>query len=598
MNNGVAIVNGSRVLRILKYAVAFLLFSLVIISSTFKINDPDTMYYMAHGKYILQHGWRDYSSVYVYSSPNADVCFPEWFFHVMTYAVYAIGRWNGLVIFQILLVLAIFTVIFKNSINSKYSFFSTAIFILLAVLVGMERFMLRADTFGILMAVSFYFILKKHMERGFLAAPYRHIRPLAMLLVIQMLWANTHPSFPLGLIIASAFLGNELFNPLIEAFVHRRRAVFSVKKVKFLGFLLFGCVAVSSFNPYGPGAFFWPFRFLFGSSLLHSQLEWASTFAANDVQHLSVTMYKVMFFGALTLLAIDFKHVKLIDALILIPFFYLSARYVRNLAIFAFFSALILPAYLDNIAFRLENAINKKNIIQRIRLPFKIIICVTLIFIIIKLDYGVITNKLYIRDQRSRRFGFGVSELIYPVKAADFILQNNLKGRLFNDYGTGDYFDWRLFPKYQTFIDGHSHTFDLFDYYAKVMAGIIPYQAAVDRYKINFFILNHIFPDTPQLIAQLHKDKNWVPVYFDELSVIFIADKPENKSIINKYAIDFSSDKNFDPERLVAIYDKVDYPVARLNRGIFFNNIGLFEKAAHEFEKAVEEDPSFYAAYS
>src|SRR5262249_46227228 len=44
----------------------------------------------------------------------------------------------------------------------------------------------------------------------------------------------------------------------------------------------------------------------------------------------------------------------------------------------------------------------------------------------------------------------------YPEKAADFILEHKLKGRIFNTYGQGGYLIWRLWPDQQVLLDGRA----------------------------------------------------------------------------------------------------------------------------------------------
>jgi tetratricopeptide (TPR) repeat protein len=366
-------------------------------------------------------------------------------------------------------------------------------------------------------------------------------------------------------------------------------------------FLFLLCVVISTLNPFGLKAFYWPFGFYFGDPSFHSQMEFESPFKAADFKQFSVQNYELLVFVVAALFLANIKKIKLADLFIMLPLFYLSAKFVRNIAVFAAFAALIMPPYLDSIFFTVKNYfIKKKGGLNSpsFRLAGQAVLILLLLFFTIKTSYGMITNDFYIRDQRSRRFGFGVSEINFPINAGNFIKENNLQGNLFNDYALGTFVNWWLFPERQSFIDGHSYTLDLLHYYQKVMSGFVSYREVAAKYNINYFFLSYFEKDTPVLVNQLYHDRqNWVPVYFDELSIIFIANKPENKEIIDKYAIDFEKNKNFDPENLKSIKEKVDFSVGRANRGVFFYNVGLWEKAEYEFQKAVEAEPRDYVSY-
>ena len=569
--------------RFLRYFLIILVFSLVILSATFSINDSDTVYYLAHGKYILQHGFAG-GCDFIYSSNTCQIAYSEWLFHLLTYLVYCFGQWNGLVILQIILVVLAFWIILENSKQSGFSIFSTALFMSVAVLVGMERFMLRADLLMLFWAGLFYYLMKRFAESAASLPLLRNFFRLIVLYSLELAWANTHGSFPLSFLIAGAFYLDEV--------IARRKGNFPLT-------VLLGCVLVSLLNPYGLKAFFWPFRVLFIDTGFYFHMEWLSPFSSQAAQGISLVMFKILLFFALSLVLLSLRKIKAREIFILLPLAYLACKYVRNIALFALFCALILPGLADELILRFGNLLSRmKKAGKTIKFFLGCLFLFTLTLTILRLDYSFCSNESYIRDYRSRRFGFGVTENVYPVGAVEFIASHDLPGRVFNDFGSGSYFTWRLFPKYQAFINGHNFSAELLGYYRKIMSGEIPYSEVFERYKINVVLLKHTSMDTPQLILRLYNDKNWVPVYFDEVAIVFLANKPENQMVIDKYGIDFSANRNFDASCLVAVKDKDNYSWSRGKRGLFFLNLGLLDKAGYEFEKAVEADPGNFAAYN
>lgn len=78
-----------------------------------------------------------------------------------------------------------------------------------------------------------------------------------------------------------------------------------------------------------------------------------------------------------------------------------------------------------------------------------------------------------------------------PVQAADFVLEKDLRGPLFNDYHTGGYLMHRLYPREKIFVDGRYNPFTgatLQDYEAMTMLRK-DWPELLDKYDIRLAIL-------------------------------------------------------------------------------------------------------------
>jgi len=542
----------------------------VLVWSMFQINDPDTAYYLADGRYILSHGFTNDCPFNYASAQCQKVFVNEWGFHVITYLVYQIGQWNGLVIFQMLIDLTIFLLVFINARRKGFSFLTTTILCVLILPIAAERFMLRADLFGLLMVLLYYLFLSLSLEKK------KYLIPL---LLTQIIWVNAHGSFPLSFVLIGCFLIGEIV---------KNRTLSS--QVKFLLLIIVSTLAVSFINPFGYQGFTQAFHFFFtNSSALKEYTEWKSPFDQTELAHQSVYYYIVLLIIVFILLLVNILSLRWEDIFVLLPFFYLSVNSVRNISIFAMFCAFILPRYADQIIARFKQGSWAKY--SKI-----VLILITLIFLA-KIDADIITNKLYVRDLSSRRFGVGLSEVAFPIKASQFVRDNHIPGRFLNDYDHGSYYDWALFPEYQTFIDGDTSTPERINYYKDILLGKIGYEEAVKRFNINFFLLSYACEGGGRMAVSLYGDKNYVPIYFDEQSIIFIANKPENLNLIKKYAIDFVKEQNFNPDELVSFSEKINYSTGFSNRGGFFLNISLPDIAINQLEKAVDFNPQNYVAW-
>ncbi len=538
-----------------------------------KICDPDTMQYLAGGRYTLAHGLET-ACVFGYASEQCQIVYPQWLFHVLTYLVYTLGSWNGLVAAQVAMALAVFAVIARRHARAGIHPLSSAALLVAAAMVARERFMFRADFFALIPAVLFYVSLARLFESGELRR-----RDLLAAGGVVVLWVNTHGSFPVALAILGAFV--------VDASIRRdvpRSRVFAAV----------GTIAVASvLNPYGFVSFLQPFRFLMGGSASAPQAEFLSPFAPADLEHVSVVAYKVLLAGAIVLLVAAHRTVRVRDALILAALGALSATGIRYIALFAVFCALLLPVQLETvrawIAARLPSASR-----DRLSRGIEVAAAAALALSIAGIAQASVTNGIYRYDAISRRAGFGLSDLAYPVGAAEFVDRSRISGAMFNDYSIGTYLNFRLFPARRTFIDGHTYTPESLQAYRQVMAMATPYAGVVDRFGINYFILSHKVGETRDLIAKLYHDEQWALVYLDEIAVVFVKRVPENDALIARFRPDLRSFGKDPLPPLVDIVTPEDFYLGHTDRGLALGTLGLAEAAAFELEAAARENPESF----
>src|SRR3989338_928427 len=512
-----------------------LLLSLVFCFAAFKIDDPDTMQYLASGRNIAQNGFSQ-SCVFNYSNSTCQTVYAEWLTSLVVYGVHQAWGFAGLTVLQVALVLTTFILILWYHGRERVSMVSSILILTLVAFVAMERFMLRADLFALPLAVGMYILLyyvipvsepesnpspqplprkgegregvkeinyefgsrdpeaqpinghaTGHRKLGMTYGYIKRYRHWIIILTIQLLWTNTHGSFPLGWAIIGAFL----VAGIIKYFWRRlkRKQPQELRPViKFLSIIFIAAIIVSLISPYGLKAFVWPFQFYFGPAEFHSQAEFKSPFAPTDFVRSAVFAYELL--SAIVVLALLFarKKLRLVDFFILAGFFILSLQSQRYMALFAVFAGLILPRYLDAIALFMKQRLLKHRFTDNRAFGLSIVVFLIFSVFIIHSDYSLATNKFYIADLRLRRFGFGVSEITYPHTAVKFIAEHGLRGNMFNDYGSGTFVNWKLYPEHRSFIDGHTYTLSLLQEYKKITDGSVSPEGAVVKYGINYFL--------------------------------------------------------------------------------------------------------------
>lgn len=580
----------SAVLKI----ISFLCLVIVVISfAASGTNDTDVAQYLASGKYIVEHQIIPAANIFSYPNANYRMVWDEWLFHVMVYEIYSIAGFAGLAIFQTAIIFSVFTLLYL-AMRSRVRLTVALPVLIVTALVAYERFILRADALSLLFIALYFYILKKY-ETKQSRLIYPHTCKIGVgvyfLPLLQLIWVNFHGFWILGLIIISIFLFVEIISAARDFFIKKNKEPLVYSRLKILAVILFASVAVCFINPYGLAGVKVPFQRLVELKTTHQILldvnaDFYGPFShTSETNHLSVAAYKALIILSLVILLLQIKKISLRDALLYAAFLLMSFNFIRNIPMFAVAVAFILPPILDDWVDQRQRQLPQKIIFT----PEIISMAVLAITIIISifLSYALITNKFYRGEGRTRRFGLSLNSFIFPEKATRFVKAVNLGGNVFNDYNIGAYVNWALYPERPSFIDGRTNSYDVsfLKNYFNFMAGLEPYQKLVDQYDINYFFLNHKSNDTKVIIKKLYNDLGWRLIYFDEQSVIFVKNVSRNKFLIDKYAIDFKTGKNFNPLK-IDLAKEDDLFVARNLRGEFFLNLDLLDKAYNEFQAA------------
>lgn len=126
-------------------------------------------------------------------------------------------------------------------------------------------------------------------------------------------------------------------------------------------------------------------------------------------------------------------------------------------------------------------------------------------------------------------FNVGLSEWHVPVAAAEFLRQEKLPGRIFNDYVWGGYLEWQLFPDYRVYWDARQSDPQIFAEGIRLMAADPDWpavRAVLDRDEIDVIVLPpvHYVAGYRQgrFLDPLRADPDWALVFADGPAVIFV----------------------------------------------------------------------------
>src|SRR6185369_2579311 len=103
-----------RFIKIAVFSLFVIFYILMLAHRTNLPNGDDLPRHIENGKMLLQ-GHFDvlYKNYYSYTEPDHVFINHHWFYGVIAFLVYKVGSWPGLNIFNILVFLATFTILFK-----------------------------------------------------------------------------------------------------------------------------------------------------------------------------------------------------------------------------------------------------------------------------------------------------------------------------------------------------------------------------------------------------------------------------------------------------------------------------------------------------
>lgn len=578
---------------------------LIILLATSKIGDPDTVQYLASGRYIVEHGLPA-SCVYTYTLTRCITVYSEWFLHLLVYVVYRLAGWVGLSLFTAGVISTTFlTILIYNIRHKKVNMLLTAAVLLLAAFAASGRFVLRADTVALLPMVLYFVLLNRAFDKEY----FETDRPMriwffAGLFAIQLFWTNVHGSFPLAIAIAAAFLLPDVVRAIV-AYLSAKKVPKSVSGRLRLGIAVVAVTfAASIINPYGPRAFLWPFTNTadtMGKELVSTISEYQSAWEPRDFAIVQVQAYKLLVYFTAVILLLGLRRGRVSDYVVVFLLFWMSLQGTRYIAAFAVVAAAVTPSYLERIIRSFSRILFTKSARRKLEFISLFFLGIALLGMFIEFASSIIDNTYYMNMVHSRRFGLGKSDTDYPDGAVQFIKDKNIPGNMFNSYGFGGYLNWALFPQYKTFIHGAVLDFDIVDtvwlykYYLQLNTTIVPYREAVKRFGINFFLLNHTSDTAADLISALIKDPQWKLIYLDHTALIFIADTLTNQELIKTHAIDFKNGQTRFNSEYIEQFAPFDRAYAYNSLGIQFSKFDLPDAARWAYERSLANYESFVA---
>lgn len=536
-------------IRYMRPLVLILLFALLAISQINTIVDSDLWCHLKTGEYIVKNFHIPDVDIYSYTAENQPWIDHEWLSQVFLYAIFTKFGWLGINILKAITISLCFFIVLLVVISKYKKFIFAVFFAVLSVFAFGYRSFARPEIFSYLLLCVFFYIL----EDG---------RKLYVLPILQVLWVNLHGYFILGpMLIFLYFLGELISGEPLKA--KKLCAVFAMTSAACL------------INPYFYEGAVYPVKIL--ESLFNEQRSYM-----RDIHELmmpiNASFGRYIFFWILAVLSsvtflLNLKKARMGHILIFFGSFAASYAAVRNMPIFIFIA-------MPLAAINLNEAALTKNITERKWYIALVSAILAAAYFFISNGYYIFTKQFSFRKTESKMI-----EILTPSKACDFLEDNNVKGRLFNNIDFGHYIAYRFYPGKKVFIDARTelYKYDFYQSYQRAQNYPEEWKNLQKRYGFNIAFIRHLFSGTERLLKFLYNNKEWALVYYDENSAVFLRDVPENKDVIEKFRIDFSG-------------KKIEKSDESLSVAGFFEKIGEIRLAEKVYVKLIEANPEFLEA--
>lgn len=458
--------------------------------------DSDFWWHIASGREIVQNGIPSVDPFGVFAATDAvrndTVLKGQWLGQVVLYGLFDVGGVNTVIAFRVLVLLTCLGLVLWRSrllaAGPLVLWPVLAVVALLATNFGGERPQLLSFLFA-----SLFFTVLDYVEHSVDKAGAR--RWLMLLPVITILWANSHG----GVLLAVALLGLWSVLKLLDAQCSRQEKV-------HWWLATFAVVLASLATPNGIQTYLYLFD-LEGSVLQTRTSEYISAFQLYTLGHVWLQFWVAVYYLLALLAAIMFVRQRRWIPLALLVF--LGAISISSFRYFIFFLIIAAPYVVSGLQGLVRQwPLNKP---RNMMMGHGLVIVLLLALLLVGL-------------MRGNMFRGGFLEQKYPVAMADFVANNHLQGRSFNNMEWGGYLLWRLSPQVKMYIDGRMLDQTRFPPYTNILWATPPGVQEFERENFQLVMMPYHGRYDPQrykLIDYLRTRPEWQLVYRDAKGVVF-----------------------------------------------------------------------------
>ncbi|SNB46654.1 hypothetical protein [Geobacter sp. DSM 9736] len=484
-----------------RWFAAFLLLGVFAVLFTFPIGDGDFFWHVKTGQWIWENKALPSADPFSYTVKDVNPFRPDsnripfllkqyWLGQLALAGIWNMGGEAGMVAFRAAIYTGILAFLFWWGCRLKRGIWPLII-LFLAGNVLRNYPNERPQIFAFVFMPLMLWLLER------LRTGTEHRLKVAILLpAVMLLWSNCHGSFILGQVVLVLYAAGMLGDTALG-----KASSFE----KFPLVPLLAALIAPLLNPNGLRAFT---EFFNLSTAYKSQVtEYVSPLALAWRSHLFDYWFWALLLLALGTVILNVRRMALPHLLVIIALLGISMSGVRYIPFFVLAAPLLIP-YLPDWQPQRRLAL--------IPLAVAAIWAATA-------DYR---NVFKFRAERS-----------FPAQAVKFLEEAKPAGRIFNYIAWGGYL--MCHSGYPVFVDGRALAEEFVTLHDRVLFGV-GWQKVLDDYNINLMLLPGTQPidgSAYPLLLQLLDAPEWALIHADDTALAFARQVPENKAIIDRYAV-------------------------------------------------------------
>ncbi|MBL8049861.1 MAG: hypothetical protein JNM46_01445 [Anaerolineales bacterium] len=467
--------NNSENKTVLKL-VNFISITLIFILLTRTTIDADLWWHLRAGQMMVEQKQILLTDIFSYTRFGAEWVNAFWISEILLYAIYSIGGYFGLTFFVAITGVATFYLISRRL--SGNPFLNGFILILAAITA--------APIWGPRPQILSFFII------ALLDDWLINKRPRWFLIPLFAIWSNIHGGWIWGFLLLIAHSAGEF----IEQLISQEKNWSEIKNL--IGWSALSALAIG-LNPNGLAIWVLPFQQINVSLQIQ---EWLSP----DFHQ--IAFHPLLWMIFLLLLSASFSKKQNWSQLFkTLGFAYLTFFSQRNIALFAIVAVPLLFDWMNATLQNFQRDTRLKPTVDLPR-PLRLLINSTLVFALVVTALG----NTYLVSQPEK------VDSNYPIRAIEWIKENQPQGNLFNSYNWGGYLLWTL-PEYPVFIDGRADLYgnEIINQWHAVVSGNENAIQILDEWQVNLILIEPYWEITKTLELN-----GWQKVFEDEQAVIFV----------------------------------------------------------------------------
>jgi hypothetical protein len=469
-----------------------------------RLDDADTWWHLASGRLIAQTHRVAKGDPFSFTAPGAPWTNRQWLFDAGIYGLWRLGGPAGPILGAGAAFVLGFVCLYVVARRQLPAWAAAAITTLAAV-VAAERFTVRPEAVTLCLLGVYVLLLDRPLTWG----------RAALLVGLQVVWANTHALSVLGL----APLGATLVAALAARWLGLGEPV-------ALGPIVaasVGALIAEAATPFGVRGALFPLvllRDISGERLVsHTIVEHRATSLAD----LSPTVGKA-FVGMLALgvmsVAVSIRRLRLAPLLLALAFVAIAFLARRNVALVGFgvvpLAGYALGPGVHALDARLGGRARWLSALPGLTIGMLLLV-----------ETGrVVHGDWYSDAHLTRTFGLGSSLMLYPQGAAAFLERAAPHARVLNDDLLGGLLLWNAYPERRVFIDGRVQVYppDVHRDWMRVLSDPRTFPEVAARWQIGAVVLHHPSPGRLELAAAVARTPGWRVAYLDGGGIVLLAD--------------------------------------------------------------------------